>query len=102
MILDDALVAPGHEDEVLDAGLVGFADNVLDQRPVDDRQHFLWHGLGGRKEPSSKAGDGKNGFADTAHEAGTSLYRRNGGIDGGGESMQRRPGLVGSVPSQGR
>ena len=64
MILDDALVAPGDEDEMLDAGLARLVDDMLDQRPVDHRQHFLRHGLGGRQEPGAEAGDGKYGFTD--------------------------------------
>ena len=67
MILDDALVAAGDEDEMLDAGLARLVDDVLDQRPVDDRQHFLRHGLGRGQEPGAEAGDGKNGFADGVH-----------------------------------
>ena len=67
MILDDALVAPGDEDEMFDAGLAGFIDNVLDQRPVDHRQHFLRHGLGRRQEAGAEPGDGENGFADRFH-----------------------------------
>ena len=65
MILDDALVAPGDEDEMLDAGLARFVDDVLDQRPVDHRQHFLGHGLGGGQEPGTKPGHGKHSFANS-------------------------------------
>ena len=57
MILDDALVAAGDEDEMLDAGLARLIDRILDQRPVDDRQHFLGHGLGGGQETGSESGD---------------------------------------------
>ena len=67
MVLDDALVAPGDEDEMLDAGLARFVDHVLDQRAVDDRQHFLGHGLGGGQEPRAETGDGKDSFADACH-----------------------------------
>src|SRR5690606_28008512 len=37
MILDDALVAAGDKDEMLDARLAGLIDGVLDDRLVDDR-----------------------------------------------------------------
>jgi len=47
MILDDALVASRDENEVLDAGLAGLIDHVLDQRTIDDWQHFLRHRFGG-------------------------------------------------------
>src|SRR5262249_33900279 len=64
MILDHALVASGHENEVLDACLARFVDHMLDERPIDHREHFLRHGLGGRQEPGAEAGDRENGFAD--------------------------------------
>jgi hypothetical protein len=67
MILDDALVAPGDEDEMLDAGFAGLVDNVLDQRPVDHRQHFLRHRLGGGQKPGAEAGHGKDSFTDGFH-----------------------------------
>ena len=67
MVLDHALVAAGDEDEMLDAGLAGLVHHVLDQRPVDDRQHFLRHGFGRRQEAGPEAGDGKYGFADAGH-----------------------------------
>ena len=37
VVLDDGLVAAGHEDEVLDAGLARLVHHVLDQWPVDYR-----------------------------------------------------------------
>ncbi len=64
MILDHLLAAPGDEHELLDAGFAGLFDRVLDHRLVHDRQHFLGHRLGGRKEARPHAGDGKNGFAN--------------------------------------
>ena len=67
MVLDHALVAAGDEDEMLDAGLARLVDHVLDQRPVDHRQHFLRHGLGRRQEAGAEAGDRENGFADGLH-----------------------------------
>ena len=67
MVFDDALVAAGDEDEMLDAGLARLVDHVLDQRAVDDRQHFLGHGLGGREEPRAETGDGKDSFTDASH-----------------------------------
>src|SRR5262245_40626241 len=68
MVLDDSLVAAGDEDEVLDAGLARLVDHMLNQRPVDHRQHLLRHGLGGREEPGAQPGDRENGFADRFHE----------------------------------
>lgn len=67
MILDHALVAACDEDEMLDAGLARLVDDVLDHGPVDDRQHFLRHGLGGGEETGSKTRDGKDGLANALH-----------------------------------
>jgi hypothetical protein len=68
MVLDDALVAAGDEDEMLDAGLARLVDHVLDERPVDHRQHLLRHRLGGRQEPGAQPGDGENSLANRFHE----------------------------------
>ena len=76
MVLDHGLVAAGDEDEVLDAGLARLVDDVLDERPVDDRQHFLRHGLGRRQEPGAEAGDGEYGFADEFHALPVDKKRR--------------------------
>src|SRR5262245_6292187 len=67
MVLDDGLVAASDEDEMLDAGLARLVDHMLNQRPVDHRQHLLRHGLGGRQEPGAQPGDRENGFADRFH-----------------------------------
>jgi hypothetical protein len=64
MILDCALVAASNEHEMLYAGFPGFVEHVLDQRPIDNREHLLRHGLGGRKDAGAEAGNRKNGFAD--------------------------------------
>src|SRR5215813_5635872 len=68
MVFDDSLVAAGDEDEVLDAGLARLIDHVLDQRPVDDRQHLLGHRLGGREEAGAETGNRENRFADGFHD----------------------------------
>ena len=64
MIFDHTLVAAGDEDEMLDAGFPRLVDHILDQRLVDDGQHFLRHRLGGGQDAGAEAGDRKNGFAD--------------------------------------
>src|SRR3977135_3646065 len=64
MILDHALVAAGDEDEMFDAGFPCLIDHILDQRLVDDGQHFLRHCLGGGQDAGAETGDRKNGFAD--------------------------------------
>src|SRR3546814_1131557 len=64
MILDRALAAPGDEDHLLDPRFARLVDGILDQRPVDDGQHFLGDRLGGRKEPGAETGDGKDGRSE--------------------------------------
>ena len=76
MVLDDGLVAAGDENEMLDAGLARLVDDMLDQRPVDHRQHLLRHGLGGGQEAGAEAGDGEDGFANWFHDAGHSSEKR--------------------------
>ena len=41
-----------------------FFDAVLDDRLVDERQHFFRLRLGGRQEPGAETGGGEDGFAD--------------------------------------
>jgi hypothetical protein len=67
MVLDDAFVAASDENEMLDSGLAGLVHDVLDQRPVDHRQHFLGHGLGRGQEPGAKPSYRKHRFADWFH-----------------------------------
>ena len=47
-----------------EAGGDGLLDDVLDRRLVDDRQHLLGSGLGGREEPGAEAGGGDDSLAD--------------------------------------
>ena len=63
VILDRPLGTAGDEDHVGDAGRHRFLDRILDQRLVDDRQHFLGTGLGRRQEAGAHAGDRKDCFS---------------------------------------
>jgi len=107
VVLDDALVAAGHKDEVLDSGLPRLVDHVLDHRPVDHRQHLLRHRLGGGQESGPQAGDGENSLANRFHceplaqcatqQHGIKTFRDHGGQIGpairsliGLESMARK------------
>ena len=65
MILDRALAAAGDEDHLLDPGLARLVDRILDQRPVDHRQHFFRHRFSGRKKTCTKSCYRENGFANT-------------------------------------
>ena len=59
VILDRPLRTAGDEHQGLGAGRQRLVDGVLDQRLVDDRQHFLRTGLGGRKKARTAPGHGK-------------------------------------------
>ena len=64
VILDRVLAAAGDEDDVVDARRDRFLDAVLNDRLVDERQHFLRLRLGGGQEARAEAGGGEDGFAD--------------------------------------
>ena len=67
MILDRVLAATGDEDDVADAGFDGFFDAVLDDRFVDEGQHFFRLCLRRRKETGAETGGREDGFADRSH-----------------------------------
>jgi hypothetical protein len=67
VVLDGVLAAARDDDDALDAGVAGFLDDVLDEGPVHERQHFLRLGLGGRQEAGAEAGCGKDGDANLGH-----------------------------------
>src|SRR5208283_1799365 len=50
MILDHRFVAPGDEDEMLDAGLARLVDDMLKNRTINYGQHLLGNRFGGRKK----------------------------------------------------
>src|SRR3546814_12255627 len=60
MAFDRGLAATGHKDQLPDPGVARLVDRILDERLVDDRQHFLRHRLGGRQEPGPDATDGED------------------------------------------
>ena len=73
VILQCALVAARHEDELLDTGGEAFLDRVLDEGAVDDGQHLLGHGFGRGQEPGTETSDRQDGFTDTLRHASTSF-----------------------------
>ena len=66
MVLDDALVAAGDEDEMLDAGVPRLVDDMLNDRTVDDGQHLLGHRLGRGQEAGAEPCHGEHGLADAS------------------------------------
>ncbi len=69
MLDNRGLAAAGDEDQLLDPSLARLVDRVLDQRPVDHRQHLLGDRLGCGQEPGAKPGDGEHGLADRLVES---------------------------------
>ena len=61
------LVAPGDEDDVLDARLQRLVDGILHDGTIDDGQHFLGHRLGGGQKSGAETGDGYHCFSDFSH-----------------------------------
>src|SRR5215212_4852874 len=64
VVLDRPLVRRGDDDDLLDAGGNRFLDAVLDDRLVDQWQHFLGLGLGRREEARAPAGSRENSLSD--------------------------------------
>jgi len=62
MVRNGAFAAARDKGHVGHAGIIGFFHPVLHQGLVDDRHHFLGHGLGGGQEAGAVAGDGKQTF----------------------------------------
>ena len=79
VILDRVLAAAGDEDDVVDAGRDRLLDAVLDDRLVDERQHFLRLRLGGGQEAGAEAGGGEDRLANRLRRRSTSrsLIRRS-------------------------
>ena len=67
IVLDDMLVAAGHEDDVLDARLQRLVDGILHDGTIDDGQHFLRHRLGGGQETRAETGNRYHCFSDFSH-----------------------------------
>jgi hypothetical protein len=68
MVLDDGLVAPGDEDEMLDARLACLIDNDWMSGRSTTVSISFRHRLGGGQKAGAKTGNGKDGLADgTGH-----------------------------------
>ncbi len=64
VVFQGALVAARDHEDVAEARGHGLFDHVLDRRLVDDRQHLLGSGLGGRQEPGTETGCWDDSLAD--------------------------------------
>ena len=64
VVLDRVLAAAGDQDDVVDAGGDRLLDAVLDDRLVDERQHFLGLRLGSGQKPRAESGGGEDRLAN--------------------------------------
>ena len=64
VLLEGTLSAADHHENIGDSTFDTFFHNILDGRSIDDREHFLWHGLGGGEKPRAKSGSRNNSFCD--------------------------------------
>src|SRR5581483_3711718 len=65
VVLDGPLAPPRHDADPVEPGGDGLLDDVLDHRLVDQGQHLLRLGLGGRQEAGAEAGGREDGGAHT-------------------------------------
>ena len=63
MILDGRFAAASNDDDVLNAGMNGFFDAVLDERLIHQRKHLFGLRLGGRKKARAESRSGENRLA---------------------------------------
>ena len=60
VVFQHALAAGGDYQQVTDPGVHQLADDEVERRPVQQRQHLLRHGAGGRQKPRAVAGGQNN------------------------------------------
>jgi hypothetical protein len=61
MVLDGPFGTACDEHQRISAGRQRFVHRILDERLIDDGQHFFRTGLGDRKKSRAAAGNGKHG-----------------------------------------
>src|SRR3546814_6089961 len=96
MVVESALSAARDEDELLDASGPRLFDGVLDHRLVDDRQHLLGDGLGGRKGSGAEPGDREYGLSNAFRHCLLSALMVSGGQ---AHDEHRQPGLPAIAPA---
>ena len=67
VIEDRVLSLRRHDDELVESGVDRFLDSVLQDRLIDERQHFLRNDFRRRKEARAEAGAGENAGAEFRH-----------------------------------
>jgi len=64
VVFHGGLAAAGDDDDLIAAGSYGFFDAILNERFVDESEHFFGQRLGGGKEASAQSCGGEDCFAD--------------------------------------
>jgi hypothetical protein len=67
MIFDRAFAASGDKDEMFNTRRARFFNNMLNDRLIDDRQHFFRDRFRGGQKPRAETSDGEDGLADWFH-----------------------------------
>ena len=67
MVFNGPLAVARDDEDFFDTALQGFFDDVLDDRFVDNGNHFLRDGLGDRQKARPITGRGDNGFTNGLH-----------------------------------
>ena len=68
MVFDGSLIATGNKDHVGDACCISLFNSILNQRLINNGQHFLGHGLRRRQKARTKTCYGKNDFTNFFHD----------------------------------
>ncbi len=76
VILNGGLAAAGDDDDVLNAGMHGFLDAVLDEGLVHQREHLLGLRLGGGKKSRAQSCGGEDCFAHFRNHVFEVLFSR--------------------------
>ena len=64
MFLDGSFCSADDHEDLVDAGVQTFFNDILDGGFVDHREHLLGDGFGDREEAGPEARGGDDGFAD--------------------------------------
>ena len=77
VIFQSALAAAGHKNELFDASGARFIHSMLNERAIDQGQHFLGHRLGCRQKACAKTSDGEYGFTNTLLHSRLSFFTKH-------------------------
>ncbi len=65
VVFNGAFATACDKDHVTNASRVSLFNGILNERLVNDGQHLLGGGFGGRQEPSSQSGNREHCFSNT-------------------------------------